>query len=345
MLRQESLHALLDVFIREVEYGGIDFGYEANNLLVEHIRLDDIPEIRQRIIDEQQKKAESAYSSWSVETYENLLIRLDAMDTTDPEETLRRLRDGGMYLLLVKKLLELDRDDEALRVINEHLLDGFEFIKALNTLDTYGRTDAAIEIAEQHLADSYSQGLADWLITRYQNRDNAESAYAWQLLGMKHQPSQRRYIDLMTTARQLNKADETRYEIIEFLKDHDEFEVLTRVYLHDENWDAAWDTVEKMPTSNYQWGWRYSLLRFTVAEQSRHARPRRAIPVYIEAARKRISQRQRKHYAVAADYLSTVRDLYRQIDEDKTWQTLIKDIRSEFKNLPALQDELNKAGL
>ena len=58
-----------------------------------------------------------------------------------------------------------------------------------------------------------------------------------------------------------------------------------------------------------------------------------------------IGQTRRKHYAVAADYLSTVRDLYRQIDEGKTWQTLIKDMRSEFKNLPALQDELRKAGL
>jgi uncharacterized Zn finger protein len=67
--------------------------------------------------------------------------------------------------------------------------------------------------------------------------------------------------------------------------------------------------------------------------------------VYEKEARRKISKRGRKNYAQAAGYLSTIRDMYRQIDERESWQELIKELREEFNNLPAFQDELDKAGL
>jgi hypothetical protein len=40
-----------------------------------------------------------------------------------------------------------------------------------------------------------------------------------------------------------------------------------------------------------------------------------------------------------------VRDLYNRLGKATTWETLITGLREQNRRLPALQDELNKAGL
>lgn len=47
----------------------------------------------------------------------------------------------------------------------------------------------------------------------------------------------------------------------------------------------------------------------------------------------------------AASYLSKMRDLYSQVGDEASWQQRIRSIRDEYRRLPALQDELYKAGL
>jgi uncharacterized Zn finger protein len=87
------------------------------------------------------------------------------------------------------------------------------------------------------------------------------------------------------------------------------------------------------------------MLDLEVAERSREVRPKKAIPVYISHARRAINHRHRESYAQAATYLSIVRDLYLEMDEEDAWFDLIERIRDEFKRLRALLDELNQAGL
>lgn len=73
--------------------------------------------------------------------------------------------------------------------------------------------------------------------------------------------------------------------------------------------------------------------------------PERALPVYIKYARHYIERRGRNNYKTTADLLKIVRELYDQLDDIETWETLIAELREEHKRLPALKDELNKAGL
>lgn len=46
-----------------------------------------------------------------------------------------------------------------------------------------------------------------------------------------------------------------------------------------------------------------------------------------------------------AQNLAKVQQAYNQLGEIETWETLIAELREEHKRLPALKDELNKAGL
>jgi uncharacterized Zn finger protein len=86
-------------------------------------------------------------------------------------------------------------------------------------------------------------------------------------------------------------------------------------------------------------------LDLEVAQASGHARPERAIPVYLKHVRREIDQRNRQSYQRAAVYLAAMRDLYRKTGDETAWQKIVDDIKATFKKLPALQDELRRAHL
>jgi uncharacterized Zn finger protein len=268
---------------------------------------------------------------------------LDMLDEVDPEIILERLRAQGMYHLLVNKLLEMERPDEAVTVIQQEMDTAYEWTHALNLLVDHGHDRKAEQVAEGLLAAEYSYELAEWLLDRYKASDNKPELLRWQIRQMQSRPNLQNYIELKAVAQVLNQWDILRPQIIHDLQAEQSCEALTRVYLHDEQWELAWETLakaEKQRDSIYG-----RPLDFEVAEASRHALPERAIPVYIKYARKRIANRNRDQYAIAASLLATVQKLYDRLDEIETWETLIAEIRTEFKTLRALQDELNKAGL
>ena len=53
----------------------------------------------------------------------------------------------------------------------------------------------------------------------------------------------------------------------------------------------------------------------------------------------------RDNYVSAARYLAGVRDLYRQLGEGAAWDVLIAGAREQNRQLRALKEELDRAGL
>ncbi|MBU0703231.1 MAG: hypothetical protein KKC18_05130 [Chloroflexi bacterium] len=82
-----------------------------------------------------------------------------------------------------------------------------------------------------------------------------------------------------------------------------------------------------------------------VAQAAEESRPRAAIRIYVERTERLIAARGRGNYVEAAGYLARVRELYHRLSEPETWGTFIADLREQNRRLPALKDELNKAGL
>ena len=82
-----------------------------------------------------------------------------------------------------------------------------------------------------------------------------------------------------------------------------------------------------------------------MAQAASQQRPRESIRLYMQLANNLITQRGRDNYAQAAAHLRLVREAYLRLDEPQTWQALIKNLREEYRSLPALKDELNRAGL
>ncbi len=343
--RRAILDRLLDAYIWDVDMGGYGLGDEVMpEALLAHARQDDLPAIRERILAAQRRKAESPYGKWGVEAYEDLLIQLDALDSTDPEVTLQRLREQGLDRLLFDKLLSLGRGEDAVSVITEHLTTPHERRQVLPALSAAGHDDTAVRLAQETVNSQFDHRLAHWLADRYSARGDQRALLALRRQCMQQDPNEAYYAALKQAAEAVGTWESVRPEIIRQLERSQEYEVLTRVYLHDQEWDAAWDTLARVPRDSVRWP-SYKSLDFEVAERSRQARPRKAIPVYVDYARREIDRRSRGNYAQAAAYLAVVRDLYRQLGDEEAWHKLISGTREEFRQLRALQDELNQAGL
>jgi uncharacterized Zn finger protein len=95
--------------------------------------------------------------------------------------------------------------------------------------------------------------------------------------------------------------------------------------------------------SNHFWGG--SALQLRVAQAAGEQRPKESIRLYMQMIESLIAQRGRDNYAQAAGYLRSVRDSYQRLGEPHTWQALIANLREQHRNLPALKDEFNRAGL
>jgi hypothetical protein len=343
--RQAALNSLLSAYIWDMDIGGIGLSDEIPAALLAKMKPADIPYIRQEIEAAQTRKLQSPYGEWGAEAYGGFLMELDVLDSTDPEIVLARLRDQRMHRLLFQKLLELGRVEEAIKVVEEQLTNPHHRLQAVEQLAEAGQAGTGIRLANVTLQQAFDKRLAAWLLTQYQAQGDFAAHLQLQEHRMKVSPSEHHYAELKQAAEQQGKWGTLHPEIIEWLKAHQHWATLTRVYLHDEEWDAAWEALKRVPAAKSSMVWEHDRLVWETAQRSRSARPRLAIPVYVQQARANITRRQRQHYAQAAQLLKEVRELYQQLQDEQGWRDFIKGIRAEFKNLPALQDELNKAGL
>jgi uncharacterized Zn finger protein len=88
-----------------------------------------------------------------------------------------------------------------------------------------------------------------------------------------------------------------------------------------------------------------NVIEMRTARAAETSHPQASIQLYLHQAERLIALRGRKHYKAAAGYLKTVHQLYDRIGDQGGWHRLISGVRQEYHRLPALLDELKKAGL
>ncbi len=347
--REALLDTLMGAYIWDVDFGGVGLSDGVPEAILAHATRADLPRIRAQVQAALKQKQASEYGHWGAEAYTRFLIELDALDNVDPEVTLRRLREEGFYDLLFEKLLQMGRTEEAIKVAAEHLTHPHARLQAAMLLSDAGYTDVAIRLAEDQLRAGYDQYLAEWLIEQHEARSDWEACLRLQRQRVGAAPyfAVEYYAALKEVAEALGRWGDVRAEVIGWMEGQRRYEPLTRIYLYERNWDAAWDALEKVPRpARLGWAdWEVQHLEMDVARETRFERPHKAIPVYVKYARAQIGRRSRKNYAAAANALATVCEVYRHLNDEASWKDLISSIRIEFKSLPALQDELNKAGL
>lgn len=280
-------------------------------------------------------------SSWSDgyhrEVLGRLLLDLEA-DILDDEAYLKICRETGRLNDLIERLLELERIDEAKQAARE--AKDFDMLMALNVFENQGLTDIAVKLVEERLVRIEDSRLLEWLSGHYQEKGNFTGALTLEEQLFREHPHLEKYEQLFTLAKQIDRGDALRTEIITWLENEEKFHLLVEIYLSEKDIKNALTALELVRAH-----WGIEDLRFTVARAAKEAYPQEAIRIFTKDAENFIGRRGRDNYAQAAQRLDEVRDVYRQLADTQTWDKLIADIREQHKRLPALQDELNRRRL
>jgi hypothetical protein len=117
--------------------------------------------------------------------------------------------------------------------------------------------------------------------------------------------------------------------------------LLIDMYLHIDNPDGAWSIFQEQ---DYTPHWNSDSTDRLFETMKKHD-PQRLVPIFCQYVEKNVAEKHRKSYQRAAEWLVKLKSLYALLDQDETWNTYLYDIRENHRRLPALKDEIAKAGL
>jgi uncharacterized Zn finger protein len=266
-----------------------------------------------------------------------LLLDLEA-DALDDEAYLKICRETGRLNDLIERLLQLKRMDEATNVASA--AEDYPLFLALKVFANYKQTELAEKLVTERLPNIKDDRLIDWFANRLKERgDLAGSLTLEERLFWKY-PNIEKYKTLRKLAKQLNRWNDLRAQIINELEKKNRFDFLIALYLEEKEVGNALATLQRLPE---RWG--NHELHIEVAQAAKKQYPQDAIRLFMREAERFINYRDRGNYSQAALCLREVRNIYHQLNDTASWQKLITDIRQQYKKLPALQDELNQLKL
>jgi hypothetical protein len=282
-------------------------------------------------------KGDSWSNGYHREVLGRLLLDLEA-DTLDDEAYLKICRETGRLNDLIERLLQLKRINEAKDAASA--AGDYPLFLALNVFVNHRQTELAERLVTERLPNIKDDRLIDWLANRRKERgDLAGSLTLEERLFWKY-PNIEKHKTLRELAKQLNRWNDLRAQIINELEKRNRFDFLITLYLEDEEVGNALTTLGRLPE---RWG--DHSIHIEVARAAKKQYPQEALQIFTKEAERFINYRDRGNYAQAALCLREVRDIYHQINDIPLWSKTITDIRERYKRLPALQDELNQLKL
>jgi hypothetical protein len=332
--RLEILQVLFSVYQWDtIKLGGVGAADCVPEILVMKTTPDERIEIA-KWIREIMPKGDSWSNGYHREVLGRLLLDLEA-DTLDDEAYLKICRETGRLNELIERLLQLKRINEAKDAASA--AEDYPLFLSLNVFASHKQTELAEKIVSERLSSIKDDRLIDWLANRLKERgDLAGSLTLEERLFWKY-PTIEKYKTLRKLAKQLNRWNDLRAQIINELEKRNRFDFLVTLYLEDKEVGNALAALEKLPER-----WENHELHIEVAQAAKKQYPQDALRIFTKEAERFINYRDRGNYAQAALCLREVRDIYRQVNDIPLWNKTIADIRERYKRLPALQDELNQ---
>ena len=342
--RQTVLRRLYEMVAWDIDQGGYGAGDWAHIALVEETTPEEramVAQWVQKALEEEKRKDTAEFSrKWRLQAYGGLMIDL-LKDVLDDEAYLQLCRESGRQQDVVVKLVQMGRVDEARREAAS--LSDYELLMVAQQIEKeprrrklarellFTRADSTSDtrILGQLLAWAREDGDADVLFRlaqrRFEMRPDLASYQAWREIG-----------------RQRGDWETVRAEILRSLEQLGAWRLLVEILLDEKAYDDAIAAFGSWRQKT-SWGGRHFMVR--VAEALVEARPQAAMAIYAEAVEQLVAQRKRPSYAEAAQLLKRIRDILIRQGNARGWDDLIASFRQQYKRLPALQDELNRAGL
>lgn len=340
--RREIIDFLYWVVKWDIDFGGIDLMWDPWEAILKHAEQGDRQRFREKIIEGLEELRTEEHSHWRNGQYGRMLLDLDEIDG-NTDRFLEEAEKFELHELRALKLLDFDRKDEAIRIAEkiENPLDVLEFADHL--CERNGGREARRIVSEYADRNPHDR-LKEWLAEFDEEKGDIESAIELEVDRFRSNPSPSQFQRVVELAEKLGCTDEYKSRLIGELKEDERFDILAKIFLDEKEWDRAWDYASRMEDDgSYLRSSRW--IKEKIVKAGEESRPGRALKFYLNEVHRLVEKRGRKNYSRAASYLERVRDVYRREGKEKEWQQLITNLREEFDNLPACQDEFDKAGL
>ena len=335
--RQQSLQALFALYRFDLDYGGYGMGEGAEVLILEHATQEERSEIAGWV-----RAAMPKGNDWRDDhqrrKYGGFLLELEA-DHLDDDAFLEICRVSGRLAELVDRLLALGRLDEALAEVDG--AGDSDLLLLAEIFGIYGHGRRLEPLLASRIATTHIHGLVEWLKGQYEERGELAEALALAKRLLGQHPGLAEYREVRELSRRLGIWQESRSELLAQWATARQYDLLTDVYLEEGEIDQALKLVK-------QHGRIYAFAAgqlIRVAQAASETHPQASVEIYREQAERLLKARGRGNYRKACVYLTRMRDLYRGMAREAGWTNFIVGIRERHGRLPALMDELGKAGL
>ncbi len=342
-LRETILHTLFDIKKWDVNWGGIDMGYAALDLILQQATATEKHMVAQWV-RAAMPKAEGGVFNYRRQNYGGLLLSLEA-ETIDDETFLRICREFDRLQDLVDRLLSLHRVEEALSAVKS--VTDYELLNLEASFTTHNQFDLFARLIATRGQTSQDRRIKEWLKADAAKRGDVGTTLRFAEEMFWATPSLSGYQEVKSLAQQTKQWGKLQPVLMEKIAKEPRYQnLLIAVYLEEGEIDQALKQIQTpaKPQLNH-WGYFAPMMHLEVAKAAEATRPRAALEIYLKEVVRLIAERNRSSYSSAADYLSQIRMLYQRLGEEANWRTLITNLRQEHKTLRALQDELTKAKL
>lgn len=333
--RQTWFDTLLEAEFMDIQIGGIDLAYPARDTLIEHATEEEWNRIEERV-REQLHSMRDSYSRWGRESLVTLLAQR-LMRTGREEKVSDLIFDLGTAKQRAFELVRLGRFDDAIAMANEHFIDYpglvLQFADAL--VET-GEIKQAVAYITTQAETSPHPSYLSWLALSAEKQQDPVTAFKWRLSLFDENPGLENYVKLREMAQQLGRWQSLRRDLIQELEAEGQWDLLIRIALADGEVGRA---IELLPRQ------RWPLFDLQVAEAAEASHPEAAVEIYCGRIEQLIEARGRGNYRQAAALLQRVQKLYDQQNARSEWDRYLTELRVQNTRLPALLDELEKAGL
>jgi len=346
--REKILRALLDIDCWDINMGGVGVS-------------DEIPAIFDAQTTPAEKQViagwvrgllkapgsqEKFHREWQQQQYGGLLLDLGA-DTLDDEAFLRLCRETGQTQDLVGRLLTLGRVEEAVQATDN--MGDYDLLSLADCFVAHAQDDVILRLMRARTATSQDPRLKAWLRDYAQAHHHPEEALALTEELFWWRPSLDIYQELQKLASPLRQWDALRAQTLERLAQDPRYgSLLVECYLFENEVELALQALKQAEQNKAAtWGtYGYDVpLRIRVAQAAEKDFPGAAIDLYMRTIVSLIDTRGRNNYRTAAQYLLRVRELYKRLGDPGRFTSLMQNLRDSNKNLRALKEELNQAGL
>ncbi len=340
--REELLEQLYGIVVWDIHEGGYGSGGGAHLALVEETTPEERAMVAEWVREELEKLKGKQGSSaqWRMKALGGLLADL-LKDTLDDEAYLQLCRETGRRVDLVVKLAALGRLDEVRREAAS--LSDSELKKATRHIDEeLGQRNLARELLSARAESTRDTRILDLLLAWAREDGDIDELFRLARRRFEIQTNLANYQAYRDIGRKRGDWEAVRGEILRSLEQEGMWQLLVEILLDEKAYDEAIVAFGSW-RQHETWSGDYFMAR--VADALAEARPQVAMEIYAELVEQFVAHRDRSSYAQAAQFLKRIRDILIREGETRLWDDLIASFRQRYKRFPALQDELNKAGL